>query len=57
VQVELAARGSLYAVPGASPSKPMMTKGADNSYAFRGRLVSRGTPRAALYLQKPEVWR
>jgi prepilin-type N-terminal cleavage/methylation domain-containing protein len=51
VQVELAARGSLYNAPGARQTAPLalMTEETDLSRAYRGRLVSRGTPRAALY--------
>ena len=56
VQVELAARGGLWTA-GAPGSGPMMTKEADGTYAYRGRLVSRGTPRAALSALTDGRWK
>jgi len=55
VQVALAARGTLWTM-NAAARKAVMTQAADGSFAYRGALVSRGTPRAALALLADGRW-
>jgi prepilin-type N-terminal cleavage/methylation domain-containing protein len=56
VQVVLSARGTQL-VTTAAARKAVMTNAADGSFAYRGSLVSRGTPRAALAALADGRWR
>jgi len=56
VQVALSARGT-QRFTSAAARKAVMTQAADGSFAYRGSLVSRGSPRAALALLPDGRWR